>query len=363
MSLSCHRPEHPPSLYPRYWHPKFWEWPKIEEVSILRLSRTLQTLAAIIATSLSLGLPSIAHGQTSGQTFDPLLDDSFTVPTRSAMAPEWWACVEAAHEVEDLHNIPDHLLTAIALTESGRRTPNRSIAPWPWTINVAGRGYRYATKDQAMTAARDLLNAGTTSFDVGCMQINVRYHPRAFTSLEEAFDPLSNVMYAADFISRLRSNNRSWDRAVQLYHSYNEEFNQIYGERVQGFWSMARRRAQQGDILMLARADHPVQEYSDVAALPEGFGPRDTLDDDDLMDRASLNGLRLARAVEETRATSNASLLQIAPLAVALMQSAEPPLVLHMGYEQAPASTRAPAIERRLNQSPLTGDAADEPSL
>ena len=202
--------------------------------------------AALVAALLPLGAVASAEAQV----------------TRPSMSPDWWACVEAAQQAQVMVAAPDQLLTAIALNETGRRAPNRALAPWPWTINVGGRGYEFATKDQAIFAARQLLNSGNRSFDVGCMQVNVRFHPRAFTSLEEAFDPLANMLYAADYIDRLQARHGSWARAVELYHSYNDEFNQAYGERFQAFWDLARRRAARGDILMGAHPPETVGEQA-----------------------------------------------------------------------------------------------------
>lgn len=178
------------------------------------------------------------------------------IPARENQGPlaaDWWACVEAAELVQGTIDAPDHLLTAVAFNESARRAPNGETAPWPWTINVGGQGYVFATKEQAVFAAQQLLNAGTRSFDVGCMQVNVFFHPRAFTSFEEAFDPLANMMYAADYLYQLKRQAGSWSRAVELYHSYTEEFNQIYGARFQNFWELTRRRAARGDMLVTSR--------------------------------------------------------------------------------------------------------------
>ncbi len=37
---------------------------------------------------------------------------------------------------------------------------------------------------------------GVQSIDVGCFQINMYYHPGAFATLEQAFDPRANAAYA-----------------------------------------------------------------------------------------------------------------------------------------------------------------------
>src|SRR5262245_13174888 len=55
------------------------------------------------------------------------------------------------HERE--FGIPVHLLAAIASTESGRFHKALGLnLPWPWTINVEGRGHFYDTKEEAIAA-------------------------------------------------------------------------------------------------------------------------------------------------------------------------------------------------------------------
>jgi len=255
------------------------------------------------------------------------------------MSADWWACVEAAEQVGAAVDAPAQLLSAVALNETARRAPTGDVAPWPWTINVGGRGYVFATKDQAVFAAHQLINSGTRSFDVGCMQVNVFFHPRAFTSFEEAFDPLSNVMYAADYLGRLRAQAGTWDRAVELYHSYTEEYNQVYGARFQNYLSLARRRVAQGDVLMTTRplggADDQSSEIQLIGG-PEGG-----------RDYAVLLGERAARhgpGASAINADANVTPMVAALLASYGGEEANPlAFVVHAGLE-----LRTAAIVRRF---------------
>lgn len=49
--------------------------------------------------------------------------------------------------------VPSPVLYAVALQESGARLRGRLI-PWPWTLNVAGRAERYATRAEACAGSR-----------------------------------------------------------------------------------------------------------------------------------------------------------------------------------------------------------------
>ncbi len=133
-------------------------------------------------------------------------------------------CRRLATQTERYYGLPPQLLSAIAITESGTRThagseKGKIFMAWPWTINVDGRGYFFRTKQDAIAYVRHLQSTGKRSIDVGCMQVNLKYHARAFASLEEAFDPAANIKYAAQFVSELSDRYGSWTEAVGRYHS------------------------------------------------------------------------------------------------------------------------------------------------
>ncbi|MCP4874011.1 MAG: hypothetical protein GY896_00875 [Gammaproteobacteria bacterium] len=66
--------------------------------------------------------------------------------------------------------IPYTVFYAVALTESGRRVaPVEVYRPWPWTLNVAGRGYFFDSRLEAWQALTDWLQAGRRSIDIGLM--------------------------------------------------------------------------------------------------------------------------------------------------------------------------------------------------
>lgn len=126
--------------------------------------------------------------------------------------------------------IPEGLLPAIARTETGGG-PRRSA--WPWTLNVQGRGYYFDTRDEAMAYLRQVIDSGVRSVDIGCMQINYRWHGQEFASIEQMMDPEHNTAYAAQFIQQLRRREGSWDAATRNYHSANPDRGRAYLARVQ----------------------------------------------------------------------------------------------------------------------------------
>ena len=118
-------------------------------------------------------------------------------------------CRQAIAAAERAHGIPANLLAAIARVESGRRDEvTGTFNPWPWTINMDGQGSFYDNKAQAFAAATAMRPRATRSIDVGCMQISLVFHPDAFASLMQAFDPPSNADYGARYLGAAFRENR-----------------------------------------------------------------------------------------------------------------------------------------------------------
>ncbi len=153
----------------------------------------------------------------------PLKENLKTKISSSEVVPEnYELCQIAINEVEQTHNIKKNLLTTISSVESGRyiKSIGKRLS-WPWTIHASGKGYYYQTKQEAITAVKKLQKEGITNIDVGCMQINLKYHGKAFNSLEEAFDPKKNVAYSAKFLQSLNKKNNNWQKTAMQYHSKN----------------------------------------------------------------------------------------------------------------------------------------------
>jgi hypothetical protein len=114
-------------------------------------------------------------------------------------------CLAAMPPAERRYDTPPGLLAVMAKVESGRATPpTGALQPWPWTVDADGEGIFFATKAQAVAWSRQALDSGAVTFlDVGCMQVDLRMHPHAFATLEEAFDPAANTDYGARFLREL----------------------------------------------------------------------------------------------------------------------------------------------------------------
>jgi hypothetical protein len=149
-------------------------------------------------------------------------------------------CERAGVAEEQASGLPPGLLLAIGRVESGRWDSARGrVTAWPWTINAAGKGQWFETKTAATQTVRDLTGGGTRSIDVGCFQINLMWHPAAFPSLEQAFDPAANAAYAARFLLSLFGQTGSWEAAVETYHSADPTLGFAYRKQVYATWAAA----------------------------------------------------------------------------------------------------------------------------
>ncbi len=176
-----------------------------------------------------------------------LLVAGFAAPAAAATAED---CGALAAWLERAEDIPPGLLQAVALAESGRTHPTYGDSrPWPWTVRSGVDSFYLPSKEAALRKVRELRAAGRSNIDVGCMQINLGYHPTAFASLDEAFDPRRNVAYAAGFLKALRAETRSWAKATGRYHSGDADRGQAYRARVWRLWRDLRRAAGEAPLI------------------------------------------------------------------------------------------------------------------
>ena len=139
-------------------------------------------------------------------------------------------CESAIASASHHSGIPAELLYALALTESGRAEAH-AARPWPWTLNDGGEGRWFDTRAEAELALADLISEGRSNIDIGCFQLNLRWHGEAFLTPAEMLDPGRNADYAARFLLDLYHRSGSWDQAVASYHSATKELAEIYMNR------------------------------------------------------------------------------------------------------------------------------------
>lgn len=114
--------------------------------------------------------------------------------------------------------VPSPVLYAVALQESGTRLRGRLI-PWPWTLNIAGRAERYATRALACDGLRRALaRTPPTHIDAGLGQVNLGYHAHRYEQPCDVLDPYRNLAIAAEILREQHTPGEDWLIAIGRYH-------------------------------------------------------------------------------------------------------------------------------------------------
>ena len=134
---------------------------------------------------------------------------SLSRPARAALLCEH-ALAAAARE----SGVPLDILYSVGLTETGHKG-----VLGPYDLNIDGRSVHSETLAVALEIYARAEQSGAKFIDIGCMQINHRFHAAHFRSLEDMFDPERNVRYAAGFLKTLYAQEGSWTLAVARYNA------------------------------------------------------------------------------------------------------------------------------------------------
>ena len=156
----------------------------------------------------------------------------FILTTPSVCAAGTGICDQAAAKAATKTGVPVDILRALTRTETGRRR-NGALEPWPWTVNMEGEGRWFDTLEMAQAYVFKHYKSGSRSFDVGCFQVNYKWHGDAFSSIEDMFDPFQNALYAARFLKSLKTAEQSWTEAAGAYHSRTPSYASKYKTRFQ----------------------------------------------------------------------------------------------------------------------------------
>ena len=144
--------------------------------------------------------------------------------------------------------VPCDLLYAIALTESGQsRFSQQQWRPWPWTLNIEGRGHYFPSRIDAWRALKKTLAANQGAADIGLLQINWRYHHRELETPWQALAPYHNLRVGAAILKRCFNTTKDWWQSAGCYHAPN------HPKRAKGYQARVRRHWQK--ILGQAKSD------------------------------------------------------------------------------------------------------------
>jgi len=117
---------------------------------------------------------------------------------------------------------PPALLDAIGIQESGMN---------PLAVNVAGKDYYPASREEAMRIIRQAQAAGK-SFDVGLFQINSWWIERYRIAPESLLDPATNRQWGMFVLSQeIARHGLNW-KAIGKYHSPDMERGRRYAWKI-----------------------------------------------------------------------------------------------------------------------------------
>lgn len=165
-------------------------------------------------TVLSVALPILVPGGVHGREDPSVL------------------CLQAASEASARTGVPYDVLRAIATVETGR-----TGRPWPWAVNFGGDGEWFESATDAEASVTEALRQGATNVDLGCFQLNYRWHAENFASIFDMLDPQQNATYAAEFLSEHFARTGDWALAAAAYHSATPEYAEEYRVKFEAIYA------------------------------------------------------------------------------------------------------------------------------
>ncbi len=139
---------------------------------------------------------------------------SLMILGQTAGAQAQTLCEKTMTEAARRYAIPISVFYAVGLQETGGRDGLQ-----PFSLNIDGRASVHPTLSEGLAAFEAARRNGARLIDVGCMQINYRWHGDQFASVSDMFDPARNVDYAAKFLRDLKAREGSWTLAVARYNA------------------------------------------------------------------------------------------------------------------------------------------------
>jgi len=151
-------------------------------------------------------------------------------------------CLQAASDAAERTGVPFSVLHAVSMVETGR-----GGRPWPWTVNFGGDGRWFDSAGEAEAEAAAALRQGATNVDLGCFQLNYRWHAEGFASVSDMLDPAQNALYAAEYLSDHFAQTGDWALAAAAYHSATPEFATAYQARFEAAYAQLEAGVPQAD--------------------------------------------------------------------------------------------------------------------
>ena len=148
--------------------------------------------------------------------------------------------------------VPADIFYAITLQESQAPISADKHRPWPWTLNIAGKGHYYRSHNDALRALERYIASGKCNVDIGLGQIHWCAHAKSFPDgPAQALHPYNNLSYAAKVLKsehrtviKKKLGSNSWWIAVGRYHAPNNlKLAKAYRMKVYKKWLKLKGRS------------------------------------------------------------------------------------------------------------------------
>ncbi|MDO5706072.1 MAG: hypothetical protein Q4G49_13540 [Paracoccus sp. (in: a-proteobacteria)] len=172
-------------------------------------------------------------------------------------------CEQAAMQVAAESGVPVDILAGLTLTETGRRRDG-VVRPWAWSANADGAGSWFDDPASALAYIEERIAMGRPSVDVGCFQLNYRWHGENFSSVAAMLDPVTNARYAAKFVRDLYRETGDWRAAAGAFHSRTPVHANRYLKRFDDLRAMYQARGFEG----MTGSPETYNQFVDAAPMP-----------------------------------------------------------------------------------------------
>lgn len=172
-------------------------------------------------------------------------------------------CEQAAMQAAAESGVPVDILAGLTLTETGRRRDG-VVRPWAWSANADGAGSWFDDPASALAYVEERIAMGRPSVDVGCFQLNYRWHGEHFPSVAAMLDPMTNARYAARFVGQLYQETGDWRAAAGAFHSRTPVHANKYLKRFDELRAMYRARGFQG----MTGSPETYNRFADALPMP-----------------------------------------------------------------------------------------------
>lgn len=178
-------------------------------------------LSALLMAALLSSSPELAAAPNASATQTPRSTPSGTpsgttagTPASAAAGARLGVCEAAMARASAKHGVPLAILYAVGMTETGGNGTLQPLA-----MNAGGKSLVATSPADGARKLAEFKARGVNLVDLGCMQINHRWHGDQFASVAEMFDPERNVDYAARFLAELRQRHGNWTMAAARYNA------------------------------------------------------------------------------------------------------------------------------------------------